>query len=127
MKLTTNVNEKKRIVARTNQLPQVDFDIAKGILDIRGKIVPENPSDFFKELDTWVSEYTTRTNSTVEVNMYLDYFNTVSSKMLSKFLQKMLPNNPRLNWYYEIEDIEIKEAGEDYAAILNYPINVIQA
>ncbi len=121
------MNEKKRIITRTNQLPQVDFDIAKGILDIRGKIVPENPSDFFKELDTWVSEYTVRTNSSVEVNMYLDYFNTVSSKMLSKFLQKMLPNNPRLNWYYELEDIEIKEAGEDYAAILNYPINVIQA
>lgn len=119
------MKERKTIVTRTNQLPQVDFDLANGVLEIRGKIVPENPSDFFKELDSWVHEYISRTNSSVEVNLHLDYFNTVSSKMLSKFLQKMLPTNPRLNWYYDSEDLEIKEAGEDYAAILNYPINVI--
>ncbi|MDI9339413.1 MAG: DUF1987 domain-containing protein [Sediminibacterium sp.] len=119
------MKERKTIVTRTNQLPQVDFDLANGVLEIRGKIVPENPSDFFKELDSWVHEYIARTNSSVVVNLHLDYFNTVSSKMLSKFLQKMLPTNPRLNWYYDSEDLEIKEAGEDYAAILNYPINVI--
>lgn len=119
------MKDRKVIITRTNQLPQVDFDLANGVLEIRGKIVPENPSDFFKELDSWVHEYISRTNSSVVVNLHLDYFNTVSSKMLSKFLQKMLPTNPSLNWYYDSEDLEIKEAGEDYAAILNYPINVI--
>jgi hypothetical protein len=120
------MKEIRTIFMRTNQLPQVEFDVANGVMDIRGKIVPENPSEFFGELDNWVGEYLRRKNASIEINLHLDYFNTVSSKMLSKFLQKMIPVSPRLNWYYDAEDIEIKEAGEDYAAILNYPINVIE-
>ncbi len=120
------MKEIKTIFTRTNQLPQVDFDVANGVMEIRGKIVPENPTDFFSELDNWIDEYLKRKDSSVVVNMHLDYFNTVSSKMLSKFLQRMIPSNPRFNWYYEAEDVEIKEAGEDYAAILNYPIHVIE-
>jgi hypothetical protein len=120
------VKEIKTIFTRTNQLPQVDFDVANGVMEIRGKIVTENPTDFFSELDNWIDEYLKRKDSSVIVNMHLDYFNTVSSKMLSKFLQRMIPSNPSFNWYYESEDIEIKEAGEDYAAILNYPIHIIE-
>jgi hypothetical protein len=120
------MKEIRTIFARTNQLPQVDFDLVNGVMDIRGKIVPENPTDFFGELDNWIGEYIRRKDAAVEINLHLDYFNTISSKMLSKFLERVIPSRPRLNWYYDSEDIEIKEAGEDYAAILNYPINVIE-
>jgi hypothetical protein len=120
------MKEIRTIFARTNQLPQVDFDLVNGVMDIRGKIVPENPTDFFGELDSWIGEYIRRKDAAVEINLHLDYFNTISSKMLSKFLERVIPSRPRLNWYYDSEDIEIKEAGEDYAAILNYPINVIE-
>lgn len=119
--------ENKYIIPKTNQTPQVEFDTLNGTLTMHGKIVPENPIAFFEQIDQTVEDYLKNNSAKLEINIRLDYFNTVSSKMLSKFFRKVTTSHqPTLNWFYEKDDIELKEAGEDYSQILNYPINLIE-
>ncbi len=119
--------DNKFIIPKTNKTPQVEFDSKKGILFMQGKIIPENPIEFFSQINHHVDEYLKVNGDSLEININLDYFNTVSSKMLSKFLQRVVSSSkPTLNWFYEKDDIELKEAGEDYASIINYPINLIE-
>lgn len=96
-------------------------------MDLDGKIVAENPIDFFDRLNRWIEEYAaSKSNTTLTVGLRLDYFNTVASKLLSKFFIKIIALNATINWYYEKDDEEIKEAGEDYKIMLNYEINIIE-
>lgn len=119
--------DKKVIIPKTSQTPEVEFDFENGKLFVRGKIVPENPFDFFDNFNQTFDRYVEANPDSITINMQLDYFNTVSSKLLSKFFQKAVNNSrPVLNWYYEKNDVELKEAGEDYAQIINYPINLIE-
>jgi len=119
--------DKKVIIPKTSQTPEVEFDVENRKLSVRGKIVPENPFDFFDHFNQTFDKYIQTNPDNLVINMQLDYFNTVSSKLLSKFFQKAVSNSrPTLNWYYEKNDIELKEAGEDYAQIINYPINLIE-
>lgn len=96
-------------------------------MELDGKIVAENPLDFFDRLNRWIEEYVASNNSNkLVVNLRLDYFNTVASKMLSKFFIKLIAQNAQINWFYEKDDEEIKEAGEDYKIMLNYEINIVE-
>jgi hypothetical protein len=97
-------------------------------MELDGKIVAENPLDFFDRLNRWVEEYRESNNTnTLTVNLRLDYFNTVASKLLSKFFIKLIAINASINWFYEKDDEEIKEAGEDYKIMLNYDrINILE-
>jgi hypothetical protein len=121
------MKDKKLIIQKTSQTPEVEFDVENGKMFMKGKIVPENPFDFFDMFNETFDNCVKSNPEGFEINMQLDYFNTVSSKLLSKFFQKAISNSkPVLNWYYEKDDIELKEAGEDYAQIINYPINIIE-
>ena len=121
------MNDKKLIIPKTNQTPEVEFDMESKHMSMKGKIIPENPFDFFDHFNLTFDKYIKANPDNLVINMQLDYFNTVSSKLLSKFFQKAVSNSrPVLNWYYEKNDIELKEAGEDYAQIINYPINLIE-
>ena len=78
-------------------------------------------------MNRWTEEFAThRTTQTLTVGLRLDYFNTVASKLLSKFFIRLIALNATINWYYEKDDEEIKEAGEDYKIMLNYEINIIE-
>jgi hypothetical protein len=121
------MTDKKLIIPPTNQTPEVEFDVENRQVSVKGKIIPENPFDFFENFNQTFDKYIKAHPDNLVINMQLDYFNTVSSKLLSKFFQKAVSNSrPTLNWYYEKNDIELREAGEDYAQIINYPINLIE-
>lgn len=101
--------------------------MADGYISLEGKIVAENPLEYFDRLNRWIEEYVKSGNTKpLVVDLTLDYFNTVASKMLSKFFIKLIEHNAVINWYHEPEDEEIKEAGEDYKIMLNYDINILE-
>jgi len=63
----------------------------------------------------------------IEVSIRLEYFNTSSSKCLMDFLKRIekSPVNATILWYYEEEDEDMLEAGEDYDAIIDIPFRLI--
>ncbi|UTW60729.1 DUF1987 domain-containing protein [bacterium SCSIO 12741] len=115
----------------TSKTPRVDFNAQTGILELSGRSIPENAVDFYKPLYDWLDQYVSSPRSNTEVVIKLEYFNTSSSKCLLDVFKKAeeLTRNSLdpvvVKWYYEIDDEDMLEAGEDYEIIINIPFQKI--
>ena len=113
----------------TPKTPTVQFNKETGVLEIRGRSIPENSIEFYKPLIDWIDSYSKTPKSETTVNIKLEYFNTSSSKCILdvfKKLESVGGTNMTINWYYEEDDEDMLEAGEDYQAIINIPFKMIE-
>lgn len=110
----------------TAKTPQVAFSDSPLSMEISGRSIPENSIAFYTPLLAWVDENLKGTGS-LEVSIRLEYFNTSSSKCLMDLLKRIeqSPVNATVLWYYEEEDEDMLEAGEDYDAIIDMPFRLI--
>ncbi len=116
----------------TAKTPSILFDAETGILEIKGRSIPENAIDFFKPLVDWLEEYSKEAKPLTQANIQLEYFNTSSSKCILDIFKKLEGINKQddkevvINWYYEEDDEDMLEAGEDYQSILKIPFKMIE-
>lgn len=119
-------------ITGTAKTPSILFDSQSGVLEIKGRSIPENAIDFFKPLVDWLDEYSKETKSVTKANIQLEYFNTSSSKCILDIFKKLENINKQdnseviINWYYEEDDEDMLEAGEDYQSILKIPFKMIE-
>lgn len=111
--------------------PAIDFDSLTGILELRGRSIPENSIEFFKPLNDWLDEYGVAPKKSTQINVKLEYFNTSSSKCILDFFKRLEKLNGGstdvfVNWYFERDDEDMEEAGEDYQAIVGLPFEIIE-
>ena len=113
-------------IAGTPKTPTVLFDSESRTLSLSGRSIPENSIDFYSSLITW-TDHLCSSDGVVEVNINLEYFNTSSSKCLMDLLKRIESSNvdAHVNWYYEEDDEDMLEAGEDYDAIINLPFKLL--
>ena len=115
----------------TAKTPTVKFDAATGVMEIKGRSIPENSIEFYKPIVDWLDEYAAGAKETTQVNVQLEYFNTSSSKCILDVFKKLEAINKgksevTINWYYEEDDEEMLEAGEDYESIIRVPFKMIE-
>jgi hypothetical protein len=115
----------------TTKTPNVSFDATKGVLEIKGRSIPENSIEFYKPLVDWLEEYANGPLAKTVVNVHLEYFNTSSSKCILDVFKKLetIHKNKydvQINWYYEEDDEDMLEAGEDYESIIRVPFKMIE-
>ena len=110
----------------TAKTPTVDFK-SSGELLIKGRSIPENSIEFYKPLIDWISVYSETPVESTDVNIQLEYFNTSSSKCILdvfKKLESLSDTEVKVKWYYEEDDEDMKEAGENYQRIVSVPIEL---
>tara|TARA_B110000438_G_C15636308_1_gene573241 strand:+ start:420 stop:794 length:375 start_codon:yes stop_codon:yes gene_type:complete len=108
--------------------PTIDFK-SEGELLIKGRSIPENSIEFYKPLIDWISEYSDNPKGQTLVNIQLEYFNTSSSKCILdvfKKLESIGDSEVSIKWYYEEDDEDMLEAGEDYEAIIDLKFEMIE-
>ena len=115
----------------TPKTPNIDFDYGKGSLLLKGRSIPENSIEFYKPLVDWLDAYSSSPKPKTVCDVQLEYFNTSSSKCLLDLFKKMElmstgGNEVIINWYYEEDDEDMLEAGEDYQSIINVPFKMIE-
>ncbi len=115
----------------TPKTPTVNFDAATGVIEIKGRSIPENSIEFYRPLVEWLEEYSKEPQSLTTVNIQLEYFNTSSSKCILDVFKKLeaikkARNEVVINWYYEEDDEDMLEAGEDYESIIRIPFKMIE-
>lgn len=111
--------------------PTVHFDAATGILELRGRSIPENSIEFYKPLIDWIDTYARDPKPVTQLRVQLEYFNTSSSKCILDLFKKLenvrsSGNEVQVLWHYETDDEDMLEAGEDYQAIISLPFKMIQ-
>lgn len=108
--------------------PVVEFN-SKGELLLKGRSIPENSIEFYKPIVEWIDTYGQSVNSTTVLSVQLEYFNTSSSKCILdvfKKLESLAGTEVSVKWYYEEDDEDMLEAGEDYEAIIDLPFEMIE-
>lgn len=110
--------------------PRIILDKDANIFEISGKSLPENVNSFYGPVIGWFEEYFKMPNAETVVTMRMDYINTASSKiLLSLFLMfekaSLEGKNIKVNWFYQEDDEDMYDVGEEYAEIVNVPFEII--
>jgi hypothetical protein len=114
----------------TDDTPAVTLDSANNNFEISGRSLPEDVAAFYNPILEWLDKYNQNPNPKTVFNFKLIYFNTASSKMLLDVLMKLeeLHNDGKdtlVRWFYPDDDEDMKEAGEEYADIVEVPFEQI--
>jgi hypothetical protein len=109
--------------------PSVSLSPVTGIFEFKGRSTPENSVEYYEPIYKWLDMYILQPLPKTVVNLQFEYFNTSSSKCILDMLKKFVKlynggNEVIINWLYEEEDDDMKEAGEDYSDILKLPFEI---
>jgi len=96
--------------------PKVLFDGSQGILNIRGRSIPEDTKEFYQVILDGIDEYAKDPASLLSVTIDLEFFNTSSARELLKIFKKLdkAEFKSEILWVYEEGDEDTEEAGRDY-------------
>jgi hypothetical protein len=119
------------LIEGSAKTPSIKFDPNTGVIEIKGRSIPENSIEFYKPMVEWLERYAKSPKSQTKVNIQLEYFNTSSSKCILDVFKKLEEihksnNQVVINWYYEEDDEDMLEAGEDYESIIRVPFKMIE-
>ncbi len=117
-------------VEATDVTPMVDFSKTKNTFKIIGKSLPEDVKNFYTPIIQWFDAYSLQPNPETNLILDFEYFNTSSSKMILILLNKVREINRKgfqvlVTWTHPSHDVEIEEAGEEFAELLNIPFQII--
>lgn len=115
----------------TSKTPSINFDKEKGVFEISGRSIPENSIDFYKPALDWLDQYISNPQPETVLDIKLEYFNTSSSKCLVDIFRRFetLHKNgskASIRWYYEEEDEDMLESGEDFKGIIKIPLDLVK-
>ena len=115
----------------TKETPLVSFNSEKGVLLIDGNFISETPENFFKELSTWISNYSHQPNETTTLTINLRAINISSSKFLLNIiyqLEALYKQNfkVKIRWVYKNGEDGNYELGKDYNEMVSIPFEFIE-
>jgi len=114
----------------TERTPAVELRSAEGLLSIHGCSIPENADRFYSPIQDRIEAYALHPRSKTMLRVALSYFNSSSSKYLLDLMKRLedLHGSGRsqvtMEWQYTRGDLDMKEAGEDYKALVEFPVKV---
>jgi len=121
--------EHLQIAAKDDTL-KVDFNAETGVLMLEGESYPENPIDFFAPLNNWIEQYIQEVNGPLTLDTTIDYLNTSSSKCMLDLLEALdnyyeSGGKVTVNWYYEEDNEDMEETGEELCEDMEIPYKLI--
>jgi len=113
----------------TENTPEVEFDPTSGLLKIKGRSIPENAAKFYYPILDWLKVYTETPSSKTRLDLYLEYINSISQKMVLEIfliVQELKKNHKsvEVNWYYDEDDEEMMEEGQLFSKRFSLDVNV---
>ena len=101
-----------------DRTPYLLFDGDKGELVMRGRCIPEDAKDFFKDLHNLMQEYEKNPQKILEATFDLEYFNTATAKELMSLLYRFKKFPSHVTWCHEMKDRDMIDVGKDFEEIL---------
>lgn len=122
----------KLYIESTRITPFLIFDPSVALLDIRGRSSPDNSVNFYAKVLDQLGIYVTEGENNVEVNIFFEYLNSSTSKIVFDIFKKLTQIKSKgkevvVNWHFEEDDDDMMEAGEDYADLVDLPFNLVAA
>jgi len=102
------------------------------ILKLTGNTISkENSFEFYNPILIWLDEYVATPVEKTVIKVNLEIFNTSSSKYILEIFKKMKALHVEkkdivVEWYYDEDDEEMMETGEDYEDVTGLPFKILQ-
>ena len=126
------MNLNQQILSPTKNTPEVILE-PKGIIKLKGRLIPENAENFFNPIEVWINEYFKNPSNITTVEICLEYINSAGTTYLLDIIHKITHIHLRKNtkkfiiyWYYNDEDEDMLEKGRFFSSDLNVPFNYIK-
>ena len=112
-------------IASTVKTPEIQFIADEARLVLSGRSIPENAVDFYRPVLEWAQAAPSDFKLTVQVQ--LEYFNTSSSKCLLDLFKRLEASDAlEIQWFFDADDEDMLEAGEDYDHIVGVPFKFVE-
>lgn len=110
----------------TPQTPFIHFDGKNGLMEIKGRSIPDQPDEFWLPILNWFESYLMNPVASTTIKIDLEYFNISSSKRILFLLYKLNElvdkgNDAHVEWLYRQTDEDMYEVGQDYAYMVKVP------
>lgn len=121
---------KNYLVEATKYTPYIELNAENGYLKLEGDTYPENSYDTFKPLLDKIDEYFLESDKSLTVDIYIEFLNTSSSKMMRELISKLdeyfeSGNKISLKWYYPDGDIDLQESWEMLLEDVLFPYDIV--
>jgi hypothetical protein len=116
------------LIQATAQTPLINLNSETGIMEIKGRSIPDDPEAFWGSVLTWFDNYMANPSAETLVRIDLEYFNITSSKRILFLLYKLNElvdsgKKAKVEWYYRQSDEDMYEVGQDYAFMVRVPFD----
>ncbi len=121
---------KSLIIKQTENTIKVTLDKENNIFEFIGKSFPENTTQFYKPVLSWLDEYKKNPLRSTHIHMNFIYFNTSSAKLILEIIREFnllfkAGNEAKIVWHYLEDDYDILDAGEEYSSMVDLPFEFI--
>lgn len=121
---------KNLIIKGEAKTPTIEFNYSNGELVISGRSIPENSIEFYKPVIEWLELLKVSDKDKIVLDIKLEYFNTSSSKCILDVFKKLeeirgVGKDASIRWFFESDDEDMEEAGQDFSAIIKVPLELI--
>lgn len=102
-----------------------------GRIFIMGRSIPENPTDFYRPIQEWISEYARINEGNSIIDLGFEYINTSSIKWIFTILHELsemkdIEKKTSVTWYYERGDEDMCELGFILRSLVECPFIVVE-
>jgi hypothetical protein len=112
--------------------PRILYSPAENVLQIIGSSLPENVYTLYEPVMEWLQEFVNAPvlNPPMQIIFKIQYYNSGSIRYFAEILTKIANLSGKglkysVEWYYEADDENIREAGEDLSDISETPFTLI--
>ena len=111
---------------QTKSTPSVSGDAESGLIQVLGISIPEDAIKFYKNLINW-SQRIVDLNKEITFIFKLHYVNSATLQIITKMLKniKIETKNVYVVWYYELDDEDMMEVGENISIISKIEFEMI--
>ena len=119
------------LVEASPKSPLIHMDADKGLIELKGRSTPEDIDKVYIPIFSWVEKYLSNPKPKTIVNFHFEYFNSSTTKVLMRLINKLLvihkteTTELEINWLYFDEDM--LEYGEDFEELTGMKFNFIES
>jgi len=118
-------------IEKTNNTPSILIDEANMLCRIEGSSFPEDAFEVYQHVLDWLQRIKNKnTGRKLVVEFDFDFLNSISHKKVWQIINELKGmykegKEVLVKWYYDENDEDIMEAGEDLGELINVPFELI--
>ncbi len=117
-------------VKKTKKTPLISLDLSENIFQIKGPSFSEDILSIYDPVLNWINENLPQLEKELTCEFYFTVLNSASHKkifqiliILNGFMDR--GKKIKVKWYYDEDDEDIMEMGEDLTELINLPFELV--